>query len=275
MQSVKHDEHNSNPDGIIDSLINKRKDNDSEEGTVEVNDILDKMRIRNMKDTATDLHYELMANNDKIADNENIQYFQKPERQADDHYDNDHNNNNYNSIDNNNNYNNMDYNNDPDVNINNNNNYNHNSDIDKEDMEIKKFEILKKLFELKEAGVEISRAYNMESDYKHMKYEYDMHVSVRERKHTITMLSTVLTYGSYFLEKGNEKFNPFDFDLDGWSKSLSSNIEEGRYIDVFGDLHNKYFKSGKTMSPELKLLTMIAMSMVTFHVQKSLFGLNR
>lgn len=267
MQSIKYENNN----GIIDSLINKTKNNDSEEGMAEAGDIFENMR--NMKDTATDMHYELFVNDDKVADKEHIQYFQKPEYQENNYNDNDDNNYNYN---NNNEY--------------NNNNLdvdmmgtigptgpprmNNNSDMDKEDMQMKKLEMLRKLFELKEAGVTLSRDYNMNNDYKNMKFEYDMHVSVRERKHTIKMLSTVLTYGSYFLEKGNEKFNPFDFDLDGWSKSLSSSIEEGEYIDVFGDLHNKYFKSGKSMSPELKLLTMVMMSMVTFHIQKKYMGGN-
>ena len=45
----------------------------------------------------------------------------------------------------------------------------------------------------------------------------------------------------------NNKFDPFDLKLDGWSESITENLDE--YDDVFGELHEKY--GGKQMSPDL------------------------
>ena len=50
------------------------------------------------------------------------------------------------------------------------------------------------------------------------------------------------------LEFLNNKFDPFDLKLDGWSESITENLDE--YDDVFGELHEKY--GGKTnVAPEL------------------------
>ena len=49
----------------------------------------------------------------------------------------------------------------------------------------------------------------------------------------------------------NNKFDPLDLKLDGWSESIHENIND--YDDVFEELHEKYKGKGE-MAPELKLL---------------------
>jgi hypothetical protein len=66
----------------------------------------------------------------------------------------------------------------------------------------------------------------------------------------------------------NNKFDMFDFKLDGWSDSVHENIDE--YNEVFEELHEKYKERAK-MSPEVKLLFMLGGSAFMFHMTNSMF----
>jgi len=122
----------------------------------------------------------------------------------------------------------------------------------KENMMIKKLDMIRKLGELRKNGVKLSQNYSMFSDYKTMKYEYELHKSIRDKHNTVDWLGKIIGGGCYFLERGNEKFNPFDFELSGWSENVKSDIQQHKYSDVLGELYEKYFKAGKPISPDLK-----------------------
>ena len=59
---------------------------------------------------------------------------------------------------------------------------------------------------------------------------------------------TALITGVEFL---NNRFDPFDFKLDGWSENVNENLDD--YDEIFSELYEKY-KSKTSMSPELKLI---------------------
>ena len=66
----------------------------------------------------------------------------------------------------------------------------------------------------------------------------------------------------------NNKFDPFDLKLDGWSEAVNENMDE--YDEVFGELHEKY--GGKTkVAPELKLLFMLGGSGLMLHMTNTMF----
>ena len=66
----------------------------------------------------------------------------------------------------------------------------------------------------------------------------------------------------------NNKFDPFDVKLDGWSESVNENIID--YDEVFEELAEKY--GGKSeIAPEIKLLMMIGSSAFMFHLTNTLF----
>ncbi len=68
----------------------------------------------------------------------------------------------------------------------------------------------------------------------------------------------------YGVEILNEKYNPFELKLTGWSEQINADITN--YYDVFGEIYEKYNKPGKSMSPELKLILMLGGSALKFHL---------
>ena len=70
------------------------------------------------------------------------------------------------------------------------------------------------------------------------------------------------------IEYLNNKFDPFDIKLDGWSESINENITD--YDEVFEELSEKY--GGKSeMAPEIKLLMMLGGSAFMFHLTNTMF----
>ena len=127
-----------------------------------------------------------------------------------------------------------------------------------------KLDMLRKLGELTQYGVTLSQNYSMNSDYKAMKYEYELHRSIRDKHNGIKWLSNMMLNVCYGLELANEKFDPFGFQLKGWSEQMNDDV--GDYYDVFGELYEKYFKSGTPIPPEIKLMFMISGSAIKFHL---------
>jgi hypothetical protein len=78
------------------------------------------------------------------------------------------------------------------------------------------------------------------------------------------MLMAAIT-GIEFL---NNKFNPFDVNLDGWGEQCNENIND--YDEIFAELHEKY-KSKSKMAPEIKLLFQLAGSAVMVHMTNTMF----
>jgi hypothetical protein len=66
----------------------------------------------------------------------------------------------------------------------------------------------------------------------------------------------------------NDRFDPFDIRLEGWSESINDNIDD--YDEVFEELHEKY-KGKSKMAPELKLLMMLGGSAFMFHMTNTMF----
>ena len=66
----------------------------------------------------------------------------------------------------------------------------------------------------------------------------------------------------------NGKFNPFDWQLEGWSESVHENIED--YDEVFEELYDKY-KGRGNMPPEAKLMMSLVGSGFMFHMSNSFF----
>ena len=66
----------------------------------------------------------------------------------------------------------------------------------------------------------------------------------------------------------NNKFDPFDVKLDGWSESVHENVND--YDDVFEELHEKY-KDRAKIAPELKLMLALGGSAFMFHLSNTMF----
>ena len=70
------------------------------------------------------------------------------------------------------------------------------------------------------------------------------------------------------LEFLNNKVDPFQIQLDGWSESVNENIFD--YDEIFEELHMKY--GGDTeVAPEIRLMFALGGSAFMFHLQNTMF----
>lgn len=138
----------------------------------------------------------------------------------------------------------------------------------KEELLKDKFQYLRKLEALEQKGVTLSRRYSMDNSLDEMKGEYEYIISEKERKNSVQFQGKVLTTLITGLEFLNNKMDPFDIKLDGWSEQINENLEE--YDDIFGELHEKY-KSKAKMAPELKLMFQLAASGMMIHMTNTMF----
>ena len=138
----------------------------------------------------------------------------------------------------------------------------------KEELLREKFKYLRKLEDLEQKGITLTKKYSMESSLAEMKGEYETHLEERERRNSVKfqgkMLMSVITGMEYL----NNKFDPFDLKLDGWSEQVNENIDD--YDDIFSELHDKY-KSKAKMAPELKLLFQLGGSAIMLHMTNTMF----
>ena len=135
---------------------------------------------------------------------------------------------------------------------------------------LKKLDMLRKLGELAQYGVKLSQNYNMNSDYFTMKYEFELHKNIRAKQNSVNWMSSLMLNCIYGVEIMNDKYNPFDLKLTGWSEQINADINN--YYDVFGEIYEKYNKPGKNMSPELKLMLMVGGSALKFHLNNTLLA---
>ena len=149
---------------------------------------------------------------------------------------------------------------------------NHNFDntpkMSREDMLKEKFEVLKKLEALEKRGVEISKKYTMESSFMEMQGEYETIVAGKERENSVKFQGKMLMACITGVEFLNNRFDPFDLKLDGWSEQVNENISD--YDEIFQELHEKYSSKAK-MAPELKLLFQLGGSAIMLHMTNTMF----
>ena len=138
----------------------------------------------------------------------------------------------------------------------------------KEELLREKFKLLRKLEELESKGVTLTKKYTMESSILEMRGEYETHVEEREHQNSKKFQSKMLLACITGLEFLNNKFDPFDLKLDGWSEQVNENIDE--YDEIFAELHEKY-KSKAQMAPELKLLFQLGGSAIMLHMTNTMF----
>ena len=105
-----------------------------------------------------------------------------------------------------------------------------------------------------------TKKYTMESSLLEMKGEYETHVEEREKKNSIKFQQKLLMTAITGIEFLNNKFDPFDLKLDGWSEQINENIDD--YDEIFAELHEKYRSKAK-MAPELKLLFQLGGSVLS------------
>ena len=140
--------------------------------------------------------------------------------------------------------------------------------LSRDEMLREKFKYLRKLEALEKKGVELSKKYSMESSLQEMMGEYETIMDEKTKQNSVKFQGNMLMAVINGIEFLNNKFDPFDIKLDGWSDQVQENITD--YDDIFGELHEKY-KSKASMAPELKLLFQLGGSAMMVHMTNTMF----
>lgn len=144
----------------------------------------------------------------------------------------------------------------------------HATKLNKEQLLKEKFEILRKLETLESKGATLSKKYSMDSDLNEMKGEFEFLMNEKEKDNSMKFQGKVLTTLITGIEFLNNKFDPFDIKLDGWSEQINENVDD--FDEIFAELHEKY-KSKAKMAPEIKLLFQLASSGIMIHMTNTMF----
>jgi len=142
------------------------------------------------------------------------------------------------------------------------------NELSPEDEKLQKMTCLRKLAELQESGIRLSQVYNINSNLDSMKYEYDLHKSILDKKNGVTLMINAFVLVLNVIEYSNERYNPFKLHLKGWAENVNSDLTN--YYNIFEEIYEKYTKKGGNMAPELKLLIALSFSAFTFHLSHSL-----
>ncbi len=148
------------------------------------------------------------------------------------------------------------------------NSYQQDKPMSVEDMQKKKFDLLCKLERLKRKGVVIPRTYTMNSSYDEIKYEYERLHNERLMDNSVKMYRQMLVSVTTGIEYLNNKVNPFDVYLDGWSDQVYT--QQHDYDEVFEEIYEKYKDKG-SMPPELRLLLSLGGSALMYHLSNTMF----
>jgi hypothetical protein len=131
-----------------------------------------------------------------------------------------------------------------------------------------KIDLITKLSRLEAKGYPVARRFTMDNSLEEVKSEYNRLVDAKQLEGSIKFQRQMMMTFTTGLEMMNEKFNPLDWQLKGWSESVHENIED--FDEVFEELYDKYKERGK-MPPEARLLFMMVGSGFMFHMSNSFF----
>lgn len=136
-------------------------------------------------------------------------------------------------------------------------------------IEDEKQDLLYKFYRLTSKGVPVGKKFNMHSDIREMRTEFNRIQRDSEVKASIRFSRRMLMACVTGIEFLNKRYDPFDVKLDGWSESVMENMDD--YDNVFERLHDKY-ASKVSMAPEIELLLSLAGSAFMFHLTNSMFS---
>ena len=139
-------------------------------------------------------------------------------------------------------------------------------DLEKEKQD--KIEYLNKLQRLESKGYPVSKRFTMDNSFEEIKQEYTRLVDARNLEGSLRFQRQMLMGAITGLEWMNDKFDPFDIKLEGWSESVHTNVED--FDEIFEELYDKYKDRGK-MAPEMRLMMAVAGSGFMCHVSNSFF----
>jgi hypothetical protein len=110
---------------------------------------------------------------------------------------------------------------------------------------------------------------DMNNSLEEIKNEFERVRTTLENEKMVKFCKQMLLMGVQGVEMMNTRFDPLGVDLDGWSEAMGYSMENQEYDEVLSELYEKY-KGAGSMSPEIKLVLMIAGSAAMFTITKKL-----
>ncbi len=133
-----------------------------------------------------------------------------------------------------------------------------------------KQDILYKFHRLESKGVKLFKRFNMQSDVREMRMEFNKIKRDIDVKNSLKFSKQVLMTIVSGTELLNKRYNPVGVELNGWSETVMENMNDGDYDSPLERLHDKY--AGKINAPpEMELLMSLAGSAVMFHMTSVMF----
>jgi len=126
--------------------------------------------------------------------------------------------------------------------------------------------------DLKRKGVFFTKNYTSTDDPDEMEAEIAMQRERKNKQVQVKFYKQILLGIVSGIEFLNTKYDPFNVQLTDWSKQIATDQDD--YTEVLEELYEKYKDKGGKMAPEIRLLFMIIMSGVTFHLSKTIFNDN-
>ena len=115
---------------------------------------------------------------------------------------------------------------------------------------LRRLDIMRALGELRDLGCKVTN-YNIDDDYYMMKYELDLHRSIRSKRNWLGLYSHMLIGVVKGVELVNNNYNPFDFSLKGLSDEVKA--DKNTYYEILGDIYEHHNVPGKKMNHWFRL----------------------
>jgi len=143
------------------------------------------------------------------------------------------------------------------------------SGMNPQDILREKRTLLFKLKRYEKKGYKLSRTYSLHSTLEDIRSEYESIRREANLEQGLKVSKNLLISACSLLEYLNNRFDPMDVVLDGWSEEVHEDVEDNVYDEVLEELYYKYYDK-VSLGPELKLLTMLGGSAVKFHMTQTL-----
>ena len=129
-----------------------------------------------------------------------------------------------------------------------------------------KVDLLNKLQRMEQKGLTPSGRFTMDNTLDEIKTEFSRLADARNLESSIRFQRQAMMSVVTGMQWMNDKFDPFDLKLDGWSESVHENLED--FDEIFEELYDKYKERGK-MPPEARLVMALAGSGFMCHVSNT------
>lgn len=129
---------------------------------------------------------------------------------------------------------------------------------DKREEWLAKFKMMQNLFMLKKRGITLTKNYNMNDSLEDMEAEYNFHKGIADKTNGVKLMTNFMLNTCWLIEMGNQHYDPFGMNLEGWSDQLANDTDE--FYDVFSEMYEKYTSNGRKIPPEIKLVFLLAFS---------------